>query len=57
MEATILCWGYIGIMGNKMETSIVHFAVPTESLILVPPVGVKTNRVTQNIVLEYSHGT
>ena len=57
MEATIVCWGYIGIMENEMETTIVHFAVPTESLLLVPPVGVKTNRVTQNILLEHGHSS
>ena len=27
MEATIICWGYIGIMENKMETTRSVFRV------------------------------
>ena len=25
MEITIVCWGYIGIMENKMETTILYW--------------------------------
>ena len=27
MEATIACWGYIGIMEKKMEATIVYWGV------------------------------
>ena len=30
MEATIVYWGYIGIMENKMETTIVYYPHSTK---------------------------
>ena len=27
METTIVCWVYIEIMGNKMETTIVYWVI------------------------------